>query len=163
MERLLRSKLAHGDFREVSAQRSKIMGAIRSKGNKSTELRFKMALVRHGIAGWKTHPRDISGTPDFYFPAKRLAVFVDGCFWHGCTKCGHIPRTNQLFWAAKIDRNRKRHRRVNNQLRSKGICVRRFWEHEIRGNLDQCIAKIQQDLRSIVHGSKTVGDSFRRD
>jgi DNA mismatch endonuclease (patch repair protein) len=146
MERFLRSKLAHGEFREVSAERSKIMAAIRGKGNKSTELRLKMALVRQGISGWTSHPREICGKPDFFFPMQKLAVFVDGCFWHGCKKCGHIPKTNQSFWAAKIDRNRKRHRRVNSQLKSKGIRVRRFWEHTLKANLDQAIATLGRDL-----------------
>jgi len=147
MERFLRSKLAHGKFREVPAPRSKIMAAIRGKGNKSTELRFKMALVREGISGWKSHPKEIAGKPDFFFPSRQLAIFVDGCFWHGCEKCGHIPKTNRSFWAAKIDRNRKRHRRVNTQLRALGIRVRRFWEHTLKSDLNRCVARLKRDLQ----------------
>jgi DNA mismatch endonuclease (patch repair protein) len=129
------------------------MAAIRGKGNKSTELKLRMALVRAGLGGWTTHPKDVFGKPDFFFPSQKVAVFVDGCFWHGCAKCGHIPKTNQSFWTTKIERNRKRHRRVNAQLKSEGIHVRRFWEHALRCNLDQAVSKLRRDL---YRGSKKV-------
>ncbi len=101
-----------------------------------------MALVRTGISGWIGHPKDIPGKPDFYFESARLAVFVDGCFWHGCAKCGHIPKTNQTFWAAKIDGNRKRHRKVKRLLSAQGIDSLRFWEHQLQEDVHRCVAKI---------------------
>jgi len=99
-------------------------------------------MVRAGIGGWSSHRADLPGKPDFYFPSAKLAVFVDGCFWHGCARCGHIPKTNTGFWAAKIDRNRKRHRKVARLLNHRGIATLRFWEHQLRDHLDRCVARI---------------------
>jgi DNA mismatch endonuclease (patch repair protein) len=82
MERILRRKLKGGRFLNVTAERSRLMGRIRSRGNLSTEQSFRLALVRARIRGWVLHPKIIFGTPDFYFPEERLAVFIDGCFWH---------------------------------------------------------------------------------
>ena len=108
MERALRKHLPGGAFTEVSATRSKAMAAVRGHGNKTTERRFRLALVRAGVRGWQVRPKGLRGSPDFVFPEARLAVFADGCFWHGCPECGHVPRTNRPFWAAKIERNRER-------------------------------------------------------
>lgn len=131
MERLLRLKLKGGNFDGVSAIRSATMGAIRGKGNRTTEARLRLRLVRMGLRGWTMHP-DLPGRPDFYFSGKRVAVFVDGCFWHGCPKCGHIPKTNRAFWKAKIQRNRRRAVKINRDLKSAGLSVVRIWEHELQ-------------------------------
>lgn len=90
-----------------------------------------MALVRAGISGWVLHAKDLPGKPDFFFPTMNVAVFVDGCFWHGCPKCGHIPRTRAEFWAAKIQRNRERDLQMSALLRRQKIRVLRIWEHEL--------------------------------
>jgi DNA mismatch endonuclease, patch repair protein len=108
------------------------MGKIRGKHNKSTDTALRMALVRAGIRGWQMYPADVPGKPDVYFIRKRLAVFVDGCFWHGCPKCGHIPRTNRPFWKAKILRNQERDRRTTRKLTAIGIRVVRMWEHSLQ-------------------------------
>jgi len=71
------------------------------------------------------------GRPDFVFPARRLAVFVDGCFWHGCPRHGTMPKGNRSFWRAKITRNRERDREVGAELRRLGWKVLRVWEHEL--------------------------------
>lgn len=118
------------------------MAAVRGKGNKTTELRLQMAMVRAGIGGWSSQRTDLPGKPDFYFPSAKLAVFVDGCFWHGCTKCGHIPRNNGAFWKAKIERNRTRHRKVGRLLNKRGIQTMRFWEHQLRQHLDRCVSRV---------------------
>jgi len=81
METVLRKKLRGGKFVNVSPERSRMMGKIRSKGNRSTEQSFRFALVRAGLSGWVLHPKWVIGTPDFYFSKKKVAVFVDGCFW----------------------------------------------------------------------------------
>lgn len=132
MERALRRKLPGGEFRNVSSQTSKTMSAIGGKNNKTTEGRFRMALVSAGIAGWVLHSEDVLGKPDIYFPVEQVAVFIDGCFWHGCPSCGHIPKTNRPFWKAKIARNQQRDQSTTRQLRSKGISVIRIWEHEMK-------------------------------
>lgn len=107
------------------------MRAIKAKGNKSTEARLRLILVRARIRGWKLHPKGMVGKPDFYFPEHRLAVFVDGCFWHGCPSCGHIPKANNPYWKAKIEGNQRRDRAYDHQLREQGIRVQRIWEHEL--------------------------------
>jgi DNA mismatch endonuclease, patch repair protein len=124
------------------------MGAVRGRGNRTTELRLRMALVQAGISGWSHHRGDIPGKPDFFFERARLAIFVDGCFWHGCVKCGHIPKTNQAFWSAKINRNRQRHREVQRSLRVQGIATLRFWEHQLRDDLASCVKKVSEALLS---------------
>jgi len=145
MERLLKSRLPNGKF-IVSPERSKNMAAVRGRGNKTTEVRFQMALVRAGIRGWSTQRTDLPGKPDFFFEAAKLAVFVDGCFWHGCNKCGHIPKTNTAFWTAKIERNRKRHRKVARLLNRQSIRTFRLWEHQLREHLERCVARIENHL-----------------
>lgn len=142
MERLLKSHLPQGKF-NVSPQRSRAMAAVRGRGNRTTELRLQMALVRSGLSGWSIQRTDLPGKPDFFFPKATLAVFVDGCFWHGCAKCGHIPKTNNAFWAAKIARNNERHRKISRLLKNKGVRTIRLWEHQLRDNLDGCIARIR--------------------
>jgi DNA mismatch endonuclease (patch repair protein) len=68
--------------------------------------------------------------PDIVFPGRRLAVFVDGCFWHACPTHGTQPRSNSTYWAEKLGRNIMRDHRVTAALRSAGWTVARFWEHE---------------------------------
>ena len=111
-------------------KRSQVMAAIRSKGNKDTELKLASILRAHGIKGWRRH-RPVPGKPDFIFPRQRLAVFVDGCFWHGCSKHGRKPHSNQHYWLAKMRRNKSRDRKVNHLLRNRGWNVLRLWEHEL--------------------------------
>lgn len=140
MEKRLKKYLVNGKFDKVTASRSKIMAAIAGKNNKSTELRLRMYFVRAGIKGWVLHPKSIIGNPDFYFSIPRIAIFVDGCFWHGCPKCGHIPKTRAQFWDAKIKRNKLRDKQISSNLKKQGIFVLRFWEHEL--NTRDCIVPI---------------------
>jgi DNA (cytosine-5)-methyltransferase 1 len=148
MEKLLRDTLEGGRFISVPPTRSQMMGRIRSTGNRSTELRLKLAMVRSRLPGWKLHPKGLTGTPDFYFTRSRVAIFVDGCFWHGCPSCGHVPRTNRRYWKTKILRNKARDLKVSRQLRAEGIMVVRFWEHQVRFDLKACIRTINQKLRN---------------
>lgn len=115
----------------TKAKRSEVMGRIRSSGNKETEGALAKILRRHGIRGWRRGAA-LFGKPDFVFRARRVAVFVDGCFWHGCPKHGTRPRQNRAFWDRKLRRNRARDRRVNRELRAQGWRVLRIWEHELR-------------------------------
>jgi DNA mismatch endonuclease, patch repair protein len=142
MEARLRKALPLGRFENVSASRSRAMGAIRSRGNQTTELTFRLALVRSGLSGWKMHPPSVLGRPDFFFEAHRIAVFIDGCFWHGCERCGHVPRTNRPFWRAKIEGNRERDQDITNRLVALGFRVVRFWEHEVKGDCRAAIATL---------------------
>lgn len=121
--------------------RSRTMSAIRSRGNRSTELKFRMALIRLGISGWFMHPKEIEGCPDFFFPEHRLAVFIDGCFWHGCPQCYRRPSSRQDYWDGKLARNIKRDRQIDESLVAKGYKVARVWEHQLSGNLKQLICE----------------------
>ncbi len=131
------------------AERSLQMRRVRSRGNRSTELALRMALVRAGLEGWKLHPRDVLGVPDFWFAKQRVAVFVDGCFWHGCSNCLRMPKQNRKYWEAKIAQNILRGREVNCALVGIGIKVVRVWEHELRAavTIAKAIAKIERALR----------------
>lgn len=113
-------------------ERSARMSLVRSKGNKSTEVFVEEALTANGIVGWKKHPKEVPGKPDFYFPKHRLAVFVDGCFWHMCPVCGRLPKSRQEFWHVKIDQNRRRDNRTRRKLRALGYHTMRIWEHELK-------------------------------
>jgi DNA mismatch endonuclease, patch repair protein len=130
------------------SERSLQMSKVRSRGNRSTEVRLRMALVRGGIKGWELHPRDIVGIPDFWFAKKAVAVFVDGCFWHGCKTCLRMPKQNRAYWEAKIARNVVRGSEVNRTLSQSGIKVIRIWEHDVRAktSLEKVISKIERAL-----------------
>ena len=146
MEKVLRQKLPGGEFQDVSPVRSRVMSTIRGKDNLTTERRLRFALVRAGIAGWKLHPREVCGHPDFYFPRDDLAVFTDGCFWHGCPKCGHVPSRRSTFWRTKLERNRLRDAGVNARLEAESVRVLRFWEHDLRDDLVGCVTAVREKL-----------------
>jgi DNA mismatch endonuclease (patch repair protein) len=112
-------------------KRSAVMAAIRSRGNRATELRLIAIFRAHRIAGWRRGSA-LPGKPDFVFPSAKTAVFVDGCFWHGCPRHGTQPRQNAKFWRGKIARNRERDREVGRALRTRGWKVIRVWEHELK-------------------------------
>jgi DNA mismatch endonuclease (patch repair protein) len=112
------------------AKRSEVMSRIRGRGNKATELALIDLMRRHHITGWRRN-QPLFGKPDFVFRKQRLAVFVDGCFWHGCPKHANLPVGNREFWQKKLDANRKRDRLVMRELRRRGWRVMRIWEHEL--------------------------------
>lgn len=122
--------------------RSANMRAIHSSGNRSTEMRLARLLRENQIRGWRRHPRKILGSPDFFFGQSGLTVFVDGCFFHGCPRCGHIPKTNRTYWAAKITRNKSRDLRVTRKLREQGFRVLRIWECQLRVSPEKCVSRI---------------------
>lgn len=107
------------------------MGQVRSKQNKSTELKFIKILNNLSITGWRRN-YPLVGKPDFVFPKSRIAAFIDGCFWHGCPKHCRMPSSNKDYWEGKIGKNVKRDRKINKELRAKGWKVIRFWEHDLK-------------------------------
>lgn len=112
-------------------KRSKIMSAIRSRRNRSTELKLIRIFRAHGITGWRRNI-PLFGKPDFIFPRYHLAIFVDGCFWHGCIIHRAKPKQNFKYWETKAARNRKRDRFVEAELNRRGWKVVRIWEHSLR-------------------------------
>ena len=131
-------------------QRSRNMSAIRSQGNLTTEKRLASALRRHRITGWRRQ-LPLPGKPDFVFPKERVAVFVDGCFWHGCPKCHRLPDDNRSYWEEKVQKNRARDRRVARELRGCGWRVIRLWEHSLKSGQGQDAAA--RRIRRFLSGS----------
>jgi DNA mismatch endonuclease (patch repair protein) len=111
-------------------KRSEVMSRIRSRGNKATEIALAKLFRRNKITGWRRNQK-IFGKPDFVFYKLKLAIFVDGCFWHSCPKHGTQPAGNRSFWKKKFARNIARDRLVNRTLRLAGWHVLRIWEHEL--------------------------------
>ena len=110
--------------------RSRYMAAVKSTGNLSTEARMVAILRRGGLRGWRRHLR-LPGTPDFCWPKSRLAVFIDGCFWHGCPRCYKPPKSHLAYWRGKVATNRHRDRKVDSVLRRAGWSVIRIWECQL--------------------------------
>lgn len=129
-------------------KRSDVMSRIRGKGNKTTELALASAFRRVGIRGWRRHlviklplgPRvakregraHLLVRPDFVFRREKVAVFVDGCFWHRCPLHCQMPGNNREFWEQKLSRNVERDRLVDRELRKAGWRVWRVWEHSLK-------------------------------
>ncbi|HRZ54434.1 MAG TPA: very short patch repair endonuclease [Candidatus Paceibacterota bacterium] len=125
--------------------RSEIMSRIRSKGNRATEQRLRTLMRSRGIVGWRRN-QTVFGSPDFVFRASRLAVFVDGCFWHGCPIHCSTPVSNRAFWRRKLSANRTRDLHVNRALRKKGWRVLRIWQHDLAKRPDWCVSRIMRAL-----------------
>jgi DNA mismatch endonuclease, patch repair protein len=123
------------------ARRSEIMAAIRSRGNKATEVALAQVLRRNRLWGWRRHV-SLVGKPDFAFPKKRVAVFVDGCFWHGCPTHFKAPKSNRNFWVTKIRTNKIRDRLAVRLLKEQGWTVVRIWQHELKGKATSSLEKL---------------------
>lgn len=126
--------------------RSALMARIRSSRNATTELRLLAFLRSFKLTGWRRKFR-LLGKPDFAFPATRVAVFVDGCFWHG-HGCGRNlkPKRNSAAWLEKITGNQRRDRRITRRLRTIGWRVVRIWECDLAKRPEVCLRKIQRIL-----------------
>jgi DNA mismatch endonuclease (patch repair protein) len=112
------------------ARRSEIMSAVRSSGNRATEIVLVKLMRKYRITGWRRRVR-LPGNPDFVFPKLKTAMFVDGCFWHGCCKHCRMPKGNSDYWLPKIAGNKSRDAVVTRTLRRAGWRVIRVWEHEL--------------------------------
>lgn len=141
----------------TTEKRSAVMALIRGSGNKDTELRMIILFRSHGITGWGRNAR-VFGKPDFVFRRQRVAVFVDGCFWHGCPKPKHspCPKGNADFWFNKLSGNRRRDRLVTRTLRARGWTVVRVWEHDLTAKrAEHTIARLLRALTVVKPGSIT--------
>ena len=132
----------------TKAKRSEVMSRIRSRGNKDTELALAKLLRRNKITGWRRH-QPVIGKPDFIFPKSRLAIFVDGCFWHGCPKHATKPKNNRAFWHRKLSANKIRDRLVNQTSRQAGWQVLRIWECALQIRPESCIQRIEKCLKQV--------------
>lgn len=122
-------------------QRSYAMSRIRSRGNSSTEKALICVMRKAGIFGWRRKSK-LCGRPDFVFTRFRTAVFVDGCYWHGCRKCCLGSKSNNEYWGPKIAGNVSRDRRNTKALRAEGWKVVRIWEHDLKADPMKCLEKI---------------------
>ena len=119
------------------------MSRVKGK-NTRIEVDFRKKLWARGLRyrlGYK-----LLGKPDLVFVSASVAVFVDGCFWHGCPVHGQEPKTNKEFWVEKLRKNKQRDQRVTAELTALGWLVVRFWEHELKKELDRCIADLSRIL-----------------
>ena len=124
--------------------RSRMMSRVRSKDTKP-ELAVRRALWRAGLR-YRVHDRTLPGTPDISNKRRRLAVFVDGCFWHRCPECYAEPKSNVEFWRAKVSRNRARREEVREDLEEMGFRVVEIWEHEVADDPDAAVRRLRAAL-----------------
>lgn len=107
------------------------MRAVRAR-NTSPEMALRRSLRAQGFRGYRVSPRQVRGAPDVTYLGLRLAVFVDGCYWHGCPQHCRKPSSNTEYWHTKIARNIERDQAATEALRQEGWTVLRIWEHELR-------------------------------
>jgi len=123
----------------TTKKRSKIMSKIRGKNTKP-ELLFRKALWKKGVR-YRIDNKKLPGKPDVSIQKYKLAIFIDGEFWHGYNwdERKLNIKSNRDFWIPKIERNLQRDREVNRELMDMGYTVFRFWEKEIKNDLNKCI------------------------
>jgi DNA mismatch endonuclease (patch repair protein) len=126
------------------AQRKLNMSRIRGKDT-GPEIKLRQLLWSNGVRGYRLH-YNLPGKPDIVFTKKKIAIFIDGCFWHKCPVCFQEPETRKEFWMKKIQSNVDRDMKNTELLQNDGWTVLRFWEHEIRKTPDEVLRKIQTTL-----------------
>lgn len=132
-------------------QRRRIMAAVRST-NTRPELRLRRALYAAGIRGWRCHYRGAAGKPDLAWPSLRVALFVDGAFWHGHPS-RHRPGRSGEYWDRKIAKNVRRDRQNDQALGAAGWLVLRVWDFEVARELPDVVDRVFALLHERAHGS----------
>lgn len=132
------------------------MRAVRSSENRTTELRLINLFKVEKLSGWRRKAK-VFGKPDFIFPKARLAIFVDGDFWHGHPTRHRMPTTRVEYWRAKISKNRARDTLVTRMLRKRRWMVIRLWESDLKRTPEKCVRRIRRALAK----SQNRGVSFR--
>ncbi len=133
-------------------QRRYNMSRIKGRDTKP-ELTLRRLLHKRNIRGYRLH-YNLPGKPDIVFVGGRLAIFIDGCFWHKCPTHFVRPETRTEFWMNKIDGNVRRDDAVNTKMKEAGWRVMRFWEHEIRENPEKVVLAIVGCLNQEVDTSR---------
>jgi len=126
--------------------RSTIMKKVKGKDNRSTEHALISLFRKYYITGWRRN-YNVTGKPDFVFLDKKIAIFTDGCFWHGHHCRNIIPKQNSEYWNTKRNRNIKRDKYINTLFRKRGWTVVRIWECEIRKSSEKVLLKITKALK----------------
>ena|ERR1700731_2866911 len=139
---------------EDPSLRSRTMRAVKSK-NTALEVRIRHLLHAQGFR-FRLHDRSLPGTPDIVFPARKKAVLVHGCFWHGhsCPRGNRIPKNNSAYWSNKIARNVTRDRETIKHLQQLGWQSAIVWECELRTDVDALLYRLTNFLGSTKHISK---------
>ncbi len=133
----------------LSEVTSKVMSANKDKNTKP-ELILRKELWRQGVRGYRLHWKKAPGRPDLAFPGNKVAVFVNGCYWHRCPYCAlPLPKSNQKFWADKFNNNIRRDKKKVDQLQKTGWKVMTVWECQLQNNDVKCVDKIKKMLNSI--------------
>lgn len=122
------------------------MSRIHGK-NTGPEMKIRKMLYAQGIRGYRTH-FNIPGKPDIVFTKKKIAIFIDGCFWHKCPICFQEPEIRKEFWLKKINSNVERDKKVNLQLQKEDWKVIRIWEHEVRKDPENVVKRICDLLKN---------------
>lgn len=126
---------------------SKVMSRIKGS-NTGPELLLRKALFNNGLSGYRINYKKLPGRPDIVYIKRRLAIFVHGCYWHGCSVCGwKAPKHNSEFWLSKIRRNKERDEEKKVALEALGYKVITVWEHELKKDLSPVVKQIGQLLR----------------
>lgn len=142
------------------ADRRKTMQAVKSKGTR-LERRLFSILAAMRLRGWKKNVAHVVGKPDVIFPIQRVAIFVDGCFWHGCPHCRRaLPVTHRKYWQHKIERNVARAKSTNRKLRAERWTVIRIWEHAMQDS-QEC-ERIKMRLAVIFQETKRNDNQTRK-
>lgn len=129
-----------------SAVTSKVMSANKGKDTKP-ELILRKALWNAHIRGYRLHWRQVPGRPDIAFPVRKLAIFINGCYWHRCPYCHpHEPKTNIDFWKKKFEANIARDRNKIEALHAVGWQIITVWECEIKKSINACVEQIRQAI-----------------
>jgi DNA mismatch endonuclease (patch repair protein) len=123
------------------------MAAIRSRDTRP-EVALRRALRQHKLLGYRCHPEGLPGKPDIAFTRWRLAIFVDGCFWHGHPD-HYKPSILSSYWNEKIQRTQERDREQEAALQAAGWEVLRFWDFEVNESVEACVARVQRVLTSL--------------
>jgi len=128
---------------------SRVMSANKGKNTKP-ELILRKTLYHSGLPGYRLHWKKAPGKPDICYPSRKLAIFINGCFWHRCPYCNPpMPKSNTAFWEEKFMRNFERDKRKINELESEGWKVIVFWECEIKNELERSIRKVSAKIAII--------------
>lgn len=132
------------------SKRSEIMKKVRSKKNKSTELKLIELFKENNIHGWRRN-YNVKGHPDFVFLDKRIAIFVDGCFWHGHDCRNTCPKDNEDYWTKKRERNMKHDKEITEYFEARRWTVVRIWECEL--SRKSTSAKVDNLIKELVNNN----------
>lgn len=116
------------------------MSRIKSSST-GPELTLRKLLFQAGLRGYRLNYK-LAGKPDIVFTRRKIAIFVDGCFWHKCPRDYKEPATNKVFWEHKIESNLIRDKEVNKILKRREWTVLRIWEHDLKKDPTACLGKI---------------------